>query len=69
MASAVGAFAVDLDQHRVIDIAAERARHGLQTGFQAVGGQLDPVGQSRPYRRPSIQWPSLSNGPPPATTS
>ena len=49
MAPAVGALAVDLDQHRVIDIAAERALHGFQIRFQAVGGQLDPVGQSRPH--------------------
>jgi hypothetical protein len=36
-------LAVDLNQHRVINVVAERALDGVQVEFQAIGRQLDAI--------------------------
>ena len=41
-----GCLPVDLGQHRIVDVRAECALHGLQVGLVAVRGQLHAVGEA-----------------------
>jgi hypothetical protein len=48
--AALGAFrcrAVKLDQHRIVNITAERAFNGRQIGPVAVADKLNAVGEAR----------------------
>ena len=37
---------VNLDQHRVVDVRAERALNGVEIGLVAVGRELDAIGDA-----------------------